>query len=251
VSHNPFDDFEFSEWVDSSLQLLSTSQASSESSTNQVNWPHSIDTSFNHVLSLPGAPPNRATEFSFDNFPCTESFAISDNVLHLASTPLPANIEFSMGTTTPGIYHATSHILDRTLADQNLPLGLEMSRDHSHETWARQFSPVSGLNDQTSSTSPTSGSTNSPTSSVEPRSRAKRMLAADATLENDRSEKRRKNNLAAAKYRQKKTDRIEELEKQLETVCGERDELKIMLAKRDTEVEILRSMLAAKGVSPP
>jgi hypothetical protein len=62
----------------------------------------------------------------------------------------------------------------------------------------------------------------------------------------DRAEKRRRNNAAAAKYRQKKVDRIEELEGQLQTMATERDELKIALAKRDAEVELLRSMLASK-----
>ena len=62
----------------------------------------------------------------------------------------------------------------------------------------------------------------------------------------DRAEKRRRNNIAAAKYRQKKVDRIEELEGQLQTVINERDELKIALAKRDAEVELLRRMLEGK-----
>jgi len=60
------------------------------------------------------------------------------------------------------------------------------------------------------------------------------------------SDKRRRNNAAAAKYRQKKLDRISEAEKSLADVCGERDELKLQLARRDAEIEVLRRMLDEK-----
>ena len=60
------------------------------------------------------------------------------------------------------------------------------------------------------------------------------------------ADKRRRNNAAAAKYRQKKIDRISDLEKALETVSDERDALKLQLAKKDTEVELLRQLLAEK-----
>ncbi|KIW01189.1 uncharacterized protein PV09_07470 [Verruconis gallopava] len=63
----------------------------------------------------------------------------------------------------------------------------------------------------------------------------------------ERTEKRRRNNLAAAKYRQKKIDRIKELENQLQSALEERDELKIKLAKRDAEVEVLRRMLEGQS----
>lgn len=61
----------------------------------------------------------------------------------------------------------------------------------------------------------------------------------DGTL----ADKRRRNNLAAAKYRQKKVDRITELEKEVEDVSKERDELKLQLARRDAELDVLRRLL--------
>ncbi|KAL8379847.1 hypothetical protein RB599_009336 [Gaeumannomyces hyphopodioides] len=64
----------------------------------------------------------------------------------------------------------------------------------------------------------------------------------DATL----ADKRRRNNAAAAKYRQKKLDRISELEEAVADVSKERDELKLQLARRDEEIRILREMLMAK-----
>jgi hypothetical protein len=56
------------------------------------------------------------------------------------------------------------------------------------------------------------------------------------------AEKRHRNNVAARKYRQKRIDRIEELELALAKMTRERDELKVQLAKRDGEVDLLKEM---------
>ncbi|RYC78434.1 hypothetical protein BFJ63_vAg18693 [Fusarium oxysporum f. sp. narcissi] len=55
--------------------------------------------------------------------------------------------------------------------------------------------------------------------------------------------KRQRNKLAAQKYRQKRVDRIAELEQALEAVKEERDDLELQLAKKDAEVIVLREML--------
>ncbi|KAI6374394.1 hypothetical protein MCOR25_003183 [Pyricularia grisea] len=60
------------------------------------------------------------------------------------------------------------------------------------------------------------------------------------------ADKRRRNNAAAAKYRQKKVDRISELEDCVAEISKERDDLKLQLAKRDEEIRILREMLMGK-----
>lgn len=62
----------------------------------------------------------------------------------------------------------------------------------------------------------------------------------------EQADKRRRNNVAAAKYRQKKFDRISELEQSLDEISKDRDELKLQLAKRDAEVELLKRLLAEK-----
>ncbi|KAK5652622.1 hypothetical protein OQA88_10215 [Cercophora sp. LCS_1] len=62
--------------------------------------------------------------------------------------------------------------------------------------------------------------------------------------------KRQRNNVAAKKYRQKKIDRIEELEEEVDAVKKERDELRIKLARQEAETAALREMLklaTAKG----
>ncbi|TWU72668.1 hypothetical protein ED733_002608 [Metarhizium rileyi] len=53
--------------------------------------------------------------------------------------------------------------------------------------------------------------------------------------------------MAARKYRQKRLDRISDLESALGDVTSERDELKLQLARREAEVEALREMLSRKS----
>jgi predicted nucleic acid-binding Zn-ribbon protein len=53
--------------------------------------------------------------------------------------------------------------------------------------------------------------------------------------------------LAAKRYRQKKIDRIEELENEVKEVKQERDDLRIRLARQEAEVAALREMLKMKN----
>lgn len=55
--------------------------------------------------------------------------------------------------------------------------------------------------------------------------------------------RRQRNTIAARKYRQKTFDRIEELEKALATALQERDDLKLLLARRKGETEALKRAL--------
>ena len=55
--------------------------------------------------------------------------------------------------------------------------------------------------------------------------------------------KRHRNTLAARKYRQKRLDRIKELEDALEEANRERDDLRIRLARQEAETEALKTMM--------
>ncbi|KAI0479374.1 hypothetical protein GGR56DRAFT_634672 [Xylariaceae sp. FL0804] len=59
--------------------------------------------------------------------------------------------------------------------------------------------------------------------------------------------KRQRNNEAARKYRQKRIDRISELEGELDGVKKERDDLRIRLARQEAETAALRTMLQMKS----
>ncbi|KAK5993074.1 hypothetical protein PT974_06502 [Cladobotryum mycophilum] len=58
--------------------------------------------------------------------------------------------------------------------------------------------------------------------------------------------KRQRNTMAARKYRQKRLDRISDLERALADMTSERDELRLKLARREAEVDALREMLGRK-----
>ncbi|KAL6887955.1 hypothetical protein GGI43DRAFT_416725 [Trichoderma evansii] len=58
--------------------------------------------------------------------------------------------------------------------------------------------------------------------------------------------RRHRNTMAARKYRQKRLDQIADLERALSDVTGERDDLKLKLARREAEVEALREILGKK-----
>ncbi|KAI1269822.1 hypothetical protein F5Y18DRAFT_111232 [Xylariaceae sp. FL1019] len=59
--------------------------------------------------------------------------------------------------------------------------------------------------------------------------------------------KRQRNNVAARKYRQKRIDRIVELETELEEVKQDRDDLRLRLARQEAETAALRTMLGMKS----
>ena len=58
--------------------------------------------------------------------------------------------------------------------------------------------------------------------------------------------KRQRNTMAARKYRQKRLDRIADLERALGDMTNERDELKLQLARKEAEVEALREILSSR-----
>jgi len=59
--------------------------------------------------------------------------------------------------------------------------------------------------------------------------------------------KRQRNTLAARKYRQKRIDRITELEGEVDKLKSEREELRIKLARQEAETAALKEMLRAKA----
>lgn len=64
-----------------------------------------------------------------------------------------------------------------------------------------------------------------------------------ATPYTDKILRRQRNTIAARKYRQKKVDRIDELESMLKEMTRERDDLRIRLARQEAETEALKSVM--------
>lgn len=69
----------------------------------------------------------------------------------------------------------------------------------------------------------------------------------DHDVDAELADRRYRNNLAAKRYRQKKVDRIQELEAEVKEVTRERDDLRIALARQEAEVAALREMLKMRN----
>lgn len=95
--------------------------------------------------------------------------------------------------------------------------------------------------------SSTSSSSHNQVSSPETLS-AKLSSSKDSTplSQSARVEKRKANTMAARRYRQKRVDQMNDLEKQLKDTRSERDELKVRCARLEGEVETLRALLRAQ-----
>lgn len=74
----------------------------------------------------------------------------------------------------------------------------------------------------------------------------KRKSSSDEDEDSAVTLKRQRNTLAARKYRQKRLDRISELEEALAAMKNERDDMRLQLARREAEVDALREMLGKK-----
>ena len=96
----------------------------------------------------------------------------------------------------------------------------------------------------TSSTATTSSNNASSNHHSKPRhSTSKRSSASNADGDAEAILKRHRNTIAARKYRQKRLDRITELEGALAAMTNERDELKLKLARAEAEVSVVRGMM--------
>lgn len=62
----------------------------------------------------------------------------------------------------------------------------------------------------------------------------------------DSTVKRQRNTMAARRYRQRRLDRLAELEQKLAEMTADRDDLKVKLARREAEVGALREVLTAR-----
>ncbi|KAK5746770.1 hypothetical protein LTS12_022620 [Elasticomyces elasticus] len=86
----------------------------------------------------------------------------------------------------------------------------------------------------------------SPTPKSTPRSSSKRSLSPSDPESGQH--KRQRNTQAARRYRQQKVDRVAELEEALALVTKEKDELKLKLAKAETEASVLRGLVGGGKV---
>ncbi|KAL2828624.1 hypothetical protein BJY01DRAFT_255279 [Aspergillus pseudoustus] len=109
-----------------------------------------------------------------------------------------------------------------------MPSATSTTTTHSHKQMQMQMQLQA-----TTTTSPSPPSRDS--TSTSPKETASRVS------------KRQLNTMAARRYRQRRLDRMTQLEEELEAVKRERDELRMRVSKLEGETDALRSMLKEKG----
>ncbi|KAL7939359.1 basic-leucine zipper transcription factor [Trichoderma chlorosporum] len=157
-------------------------------------------------------------------------------------------------------HHARIHVPHNQQHDERLGMSApSFSTDASNSVFfqmpAQQMANVMAPSSSSSTPTPHHYRQDSPTSTHSGGSHSKYRSATRST-DGDEIEaggdeaqaaiKRQRNTMAARKYRQKRLDRIADLERALSDMTGERDELKLKLARREAEVEALREVLGKK-----
>ena len=128
--------------------------------------------------------------------------------------------------------------------------------DHHHhhtEPTPNTFTPANAGASQHHHASPTfSVSSHSAQSSSSPTNTANtgsssnnRTTTAHVGEPEDTAAKRQRNTMAARRYRQRRLDRLAELEQKLAEMTADRDDLRVQLARREAEVGALREVINA------
>ncbi|KAF7529447.1 hypothetical protein G7054_g9830 [Neopestalotiopsis clavispora] len=133
------------------------------------------------------------------------------------------------------------HILTTTTTMPNTAALTVTTMPSSANVTPLQQSPSSTLShDFGSETTPPFSASTDPSAQRNPRKRS-------PPVDPETAIKRQRNNIAARKYRQKKIDRISELEAELKEVKDDRDDLRVRLARQEAEVAALKSLFKIKG----
>lgn len=248
----------------SSLRCVASSSAQDSSdllnSSFYFNQPNSgpwlaVDTRSVLYPSIPTVPLTTSQDFASSNVYDASRFPTSQSLTTFPSEPadLPCSNDSDSGA-SGSLVHLFPEVTEPISFASNTQSCLPDPHDAFDELLDSRFSDsTAGLSNsplhrslsQSSRSRSTSAAAAAPRSSIHTaKTGRKRAFSPENETHADR---RRRNNAAAAKYRQKKVDRITDLEKALDEASSERDLLKVQLAKRDAEVDLLRRLLSEKS----
>ncbi|KAK7224638.1 hypothetical protein V2G26_012641 [Clonostachys chloroleuca] len=133
-------------------------------------------------------------------------------------------------------------VMKESTQESSISITAPMSRISSNSP--AQGAVSNSSNDSSTGISPVDSSIGSDPS-VNMASARKRPRTNEPEVDSDKSSiKRQRNTIASRKYRQKRLDRLADLEKRLDMMTSERDSLRIKLARREAEVDALRNILS-------
>lgn len=119
---------------------------------------------------------------------------------------------------------------------------------HSHSNPSPAIHTPAIHHDNSASTSPSHSSHsehNSSSSGTKTKRGAANISGEEEEEDEETSVKRQRNTQAARRYRQRRLDRLADLEKKLADMTSERDDLRVKLARREAEVGALREVLTS------
>lgn len=172
-------------------------------------------------------------------------FSTRQDPITFEAQPFETSPPFDLSTELEHVSSSHSRPSARTIGPLmiDLPIPVDSLPQPSHQLQAGRPTPPPSL----SNAGPSSSSkTTSP--SIAPRTSRASPSVSDSPEEggDSRKRKRERNTEAARRYRQRRQDRLEELEEALAAMQKERDELRIKLARSEAETDILRGLMAKK-----
>jgi len=203
--------------------------------------------------------PADLTFQSFDNTSAAEIFSLDplatvtttapDNLSALfdfSDLGVDSSLDLATSQADPGLLMPTVSL--SSFENPLPPLSLPLDNQPPFEPLPMQREP-SRTSDGSSAGSSTNSTRASPNSTNSPAMHKFKVskLGTSAPKEDSSVRRRQLNNLAAKRYRQKRLDRISELEEALDGMTADRDDLRLQLARKETEVEMLRELARGKS----
>ncbi|GAB7329814.1 hypothetical protein MBLNU13_g01535t1 [Cladosporium sp. NU13] len=171
-------------------------------------------------------------------------FSTRQDPINFEARPFETSTPFDLSTELEHVSSSHSRPAARTIGPLmiDLPLPVDTLPQPSHQLQAGRPTPPPSV----SNAGPSSSNTTSP--SIAPGATRASPSVSDSPEEggDSRKRKRERNTEAARRYRQRRQDRLEELEEALAAMQKERDELRIKLARSEAETDILRGLMAKK-----
>lgn len=185
-------------------------------------------------LNVPAAESNFQDHFDVNNLPiATLDPAFTSMISSTDSSCFPASfIDPQTSVYSPGTLSATA---DSNKANHDFTL----YPSPQPTTTSPDLSASASV--QTTTATPNNTLTNPNSTESRPNNKRPSPISS-CSIPQSKSRRREANTLAARRYRQKKVDRVNELETALEAVSRERDELRFRLAGAEAEVRVLRGM---------
>ena len=171
-------------------------------------------------------------------------FSTRQDPINFEAQPFETSTPFDLSPELEHVSSSHSRPSARTIGPLmiDLPIPVDALPLPSHQLQAGRPTPPPSV----STAGPSSSKTTSP--AIAPRATRASPSVSDSPEEggDSRKRKRERNTEAARRYRQRRQDRLEELEEALAAMQKERDELRIKLARSEAETDILRGLMAKK-----